>query len=119
MLIMELIKRGRCICGQEIRDGNEAYQHLMAELAYVPPESIGNTVRHYKERLSSFSRPAERTYSSLDERYRAILRSKNRIQEWEDAVTPIITGGKYELISARYGKYAALVFMSCLSMARK
>lgn len=25
----------------------------------------------------------------------------------EDAVTPIITGGKYELISARYGKYAA------------
>jgi hypothetical protein len=82
--IMELIKRGRCICGQEIRDGNEAYQHLMAELAYVPPESIGNTVRHYKERLSSFSRPAERTYSSLDERYRAILRSKNRIQEWED-----------------------------------
>ena len=65
-------------------DGNEAYQHLMAELAYVPPESIGNTVRHYKERLSSFSRPAERTYSSLDERYRAILRSKNRIQEWED-----------------------------------
>lgn len=82
--IMELIKRGRCICGQEIRDGNEAYQHLMAELAYVPPESIGSTVRHYKERLSSFSRPAERTYSSLDERYRAILRSKNRIQEWED-----------------------------------
>lgn len=82
--IMELIKRGRCICGQEIRDGNEAYQHLMAELAYVPPESIGNTVRHYKERLSSFSRPAERTYSSLDERYRAILRSKYRIQEWED-----------------------------------
>ena len=82
--IMELIKRGRCICGQEIRDGNEAYQHLMAELAYVPPESIGNTVRHYKERVSSFSRPAERTYSSLDERYRAILRSKNRIQEWED-----------------------------------
>jgi len=25
----------------------------------------------------------------------------------EDAVTPIDTGGKYELISARYGKYAA------------
>lgn len=82
--IMELIKRGRCICGQEIRDGNEAYQHLMTELAYVPPESIGNTVRHYRERLSSFSRPAERIYSSLDERYRAILRSKSLIQEWED-----------------------------------
>lgn len=29
--IIELIQRGRCICGQEICEGNEAYQHLMAE----------------------------------------------------------------------------------------
>lgn len=86
---MELIKRGRCICGQELHEGNEAYQHLMAELAYVPPESIGNTVRHYREKLSSFSRPAERTYDSLDERYKAILRSKGRIQDWEDELQSI------------------------------
>lgn len=87
--IMELIKRGRCICGREIIEGNDAYQHLMAELAYVPPESIGNTVRHYREKLEGFSRPAERTYSSLDERYKSILRSKNRIQEWEDELQAI------------------------------
>lgn len=89
--IMELIRRGRCICGQELHEGNEAYQHLMAELAYVPPESIGNTVRHYREKLDTFSRSAERTYSSLDERYKAILRSKNRIQEWEDEYQTIST----------------------------
>lgn len=82
--IMELIKRGRCICGQEIHEGTDAYQHLMAELAYVPPESIGNTVRHYREKLSGFSRSADHTYDSLDQRYREILRTKNRIQEWED-----------------------------------
>ena len=82
--ILELIKRGRCICGQEIHEGNEAYQHIMAELAYVPPESIGNTVRHYREKLDSFSRPVERIYSNLDERYKAIFRYKNRMQEWED-----------------------------------
>lgn len=87
--IEELIKRGRCICGQEIREGNDAYQHLMAELSFVPPESIGNTVRHYREKLSSFSRPAERTYDSLDQRYKEILRSKNRIQEWEDELSGI------------------------------
>lgn len=87
--IMELIKRGRCVCGQEICEGNDAYQHLMAELSFVPPESIGNTVRHYKEKLDSFSRPAERTYSSLDTRYKEILRSKNRIQEWEDEFSSI------------------------------
>ena len=87
--IMELIKRGRCICGQEIREGNDAYQHLMAELSFVPPESIGNTVRHYREKLKSFSRPAERTYDSLDQRYKEILRSKNRIQELEDELSGI------------------------------
>lgn len=87
--IMELIKRGRCICGQEIREGNDAYQHLMAELAYVPPESIGNTVRHYREKLDSFSRPAERAFSSIDQRYKEILRLKGRIQEWEDELDTI------------------------------
>lgn len=87
--ILELIKRGRCICGQEIHEGNDAFQHLMDELSYVPPESIGNTVRHYREKLAAFSRPAERTYSSLDERYKAILRSKNRIQEWSDELQEI------------------------------
>lgn len=87
--ILELLNRGRCICGQEIHEGNDAYQHLMTELSYVPPESIGNTVRHYREKLNNFSRPAERTYSSLDERYKAILRSKNRIQEWGDELLTI------------------------------
>ena len=87
--IMELIKRGRCVCGQEICEGNEAYQHLIAELSFVPPDSIGNTVRHYREKLNSFSRPAEHTYSSLDERYKTILRSKSRIQEWEDELLTI------------------------------
>ena len=87
--IIELIQRGRCVCGQEICEGNDAYKHLMEELAYVPPESIGNTVRHYREKLASFSRPADRTYASLDQRYREILRSKNRIQEWEDEMQVI------------------------------
>ena len=87
--IMELIKRGRCVCGAEICEGNDAYKHLMAELAYVPPESIGNTVRHYREKLTAFSRPATRTYESLNERYESIFRSKTRIQEWEDELLEI------------------------------
>lgn len=87
--IEELIKRGRCICGAEIRNGNDAYNHLMAELAYVPPESIGNTVRHYRDKLQSFSRPAERVYDSLTERFESMYRSKTRIQEWEDELLGI------------------------------
>jgi len=87
--IRELIKRGRCICGAEICDGNDAYKHLMEELNYVPPESIGNTVRHYREKLNSFSRNADHTYDSLTSRYQEIYRSKARIQEWDDELTDI------------------------------
>ena len=82
--IEELIKRGRCICGAEIIDGNDAYKHLMDELAYVPPESIGNTVRHYREHLQSVSRQSSGVFESLEERYQSIYRSKTRIQEWTD-----------------------------------
>jgi len=87
--IMELIKRGKCICGADISEGNDAYNNLMAELAYVPPESIGNTVRHYREKVDNFSRPANRTFESLTERYQLILRLKNRIQEREDEIFEI------------------------------
>ena len=87
--IRELIKRGRCICGAEICDGNDAYKHLMEELNYVPPESIGNTVRHYREKLNSFSRNADHIYDSLTSRYQEIYRSKARIQEWDDELTDI------------------------------
>ena len=87
--ILELIKRGRCICGAEICEGNDAYRHLMEELNYVPPESIGNTVRHYREKLSSFSKNSDHIYDSLTSRYQEIYRSKARIQEWEDELADI------------------------------
>lgn len=81
--IMELIKRGHCICGREICKGNEAYQHLMAEIKYVPPESIGNTVRLYRERLKSFSRSSEQTYDLLKQLRESIEHSKNWIHDLE------------------------------------
>lgn len=87
--IMELIQRGRCICGQEIHEGNEAYRHLMDELSYVPPESVGNTVRHYREKLNSFARPGERTFDSIEKRYKEILRTMQRIQDYKDEIEEI------------------------------
>lgn len=87
--IMELLKRGRCICGAELCEGNDAYQHLVEELNYVPPESIGNTVRHYRDKLNTFSRDADYTYESFVSAYQEIYRAKARIQEWEDELADI------------------------------
>ncbi len=82
--ILELLRRGRCICGAEITEGNDAYCHLKEELAYVPPENIGNTVRHYRDKLSNFSRSADTTYDSITNRYAEIHRLMDRIQDMED-----------------------------------
>lgn len=82
--IDELIQRGQCLCGREICPDNDAYRHLKAQLDYVPPESIGVTVRHYRERLKFFSREAARVYDGLRQRYEEIYRCKERIAEWED-----------------------------------
>ena len=48
--IKDLIKRGYCICGNKIEKpengskGKDAYQHLMKELDFVPPKSVGNEI---------------------------------------------------------------------------
>lgn len=87
--LMELLKRGRCVCGQELKEGTDAYQHIVDELSFVPPESIGNTVRHYREKLRNFSKNADQTYANIEDRYREIFREKTRIQEWEDEIQDI------------------------------
>lgn len=81
--ILELINRGRCVCGREICEGDDAYQHLMAEIKYVPPESIGLTVRHYMEKLKVFSNSFERTYERLKRLRESIEHSKSQIHDWE------------------------------------
>ena len=87
--IEELIRRGRCICGCEIVEGNDAFQHLMAELAYVPPESIGNTVRNYRNQLTDYTRSAKLTFDNLCHKYDAILTSERIMDECTDELEDI------------------------------
>ena len=87
--IEDIIARGKCICGADLREGTEALAHVEAEKKYVPPESIGTTVRNYRDRLSAFSSGYERIYESINTRYEELYRSKARIQEWNDDLEEI------------------------------
>lgn len=84
--IRELISRGRCICGQEICRGNHAYQKLIELLEYVPPESIGNTVRNYNEFLSSNINLGEKSYKFLEVLYGNIIKTRDEIQNIDDEI---------------------------------
>jgi DNA sulfur modification protein DndD len=87
--LLDIIKRGKCVCGAELTEGSQALEHVRAEVAFVPPESIGNAVRNYRERLASFSSGNERIFESLNTHYEALYRSKARIQEWNDDIEDI------------------------------
>lgn len=89
--IMDIINRGKCICGEEIIEGNLRFDHLINELAFVPPESIGNAVRNYKERLANFGSGSDRIFSSMKSRIEELYRSKVRVQDWTDEIEDIIT----------------------------
>lgn len=87
--IMEIIKRGRCICGEEVVEGSPAFEHLKNELRFVPPESIGNAIRNYTEQLGSFGSAFDHILAKMRSRYEAMYRCKMRIQECNDEIEDI------------------------------
>ena len=89
--IKELIKNGRCLCGAEIVDDNDAYRHLMEQIKYVPPESIGTTIKNFKKDIQQYDKinNNDRFFQTIQSRIADILRFKNRIQEWEEEIADI------------------------------
>jgi len=86
----DIVKRGTCICGCKLSPGSDALAHVLAEMQYVPPESIGNAVRNYRNKVNSFGSGSERIFSSIEARYQELYRSKTRVQEWNDEIEDIV-----------------------------
>jgi DNA sulfur modification protein DndD len=82
--LLDIIKRGTCVCGTDLSEGSTALEKLKEELTFVPPEKIGNTVGNFKNSLNAYSRNAEKTFSGIKSRFEDIFRSRLRIQEWND-----------------------------------
>lgn len=87
--IADIINRGKCICGAEILTGNDAYEHLIQELQFLPPQSIGTIIKNFKEKIKTYNTTNESYYYHLNSKYEDIYRYKGRIQEWEDEIEEI------------------------------
>lgn len=89
--IKELIKNGKCLCGAEIIDGNDAFNHLMEQIKYVPPESIGTTIKNFKKDIQQYDRvnSNDRFFQTIAGRIGDILRYKTRIEDWESEIADI------------------------------
>ena len=93
--IMEIIKRGKCICGAEIipkyenRPGNYAYNQLLEELKFVPPAHLGSAIRNYKDLISSERKNISDFYDNTEQQHKDIQKSINKINTLEREITKI------------------------------
>lgn len=87
--ILDIIKRGRCVCGTEIVKDSDAFKHLMGELEFLPPQSIGTIIKNFKEKIATYDSTNKSYYTNLQSKIEDIYRYKTRIQEWRDEVLEI------------------------------
>ena len=61
----ELIKKGRCICGAEIKNGNDAYNHLVEAKQHMEPHDYGKYLSDFVSTESSNVYNAQTTFDSI------------------------------------------------------
>lgn len=77
----QLIKRGRCICGCEITNGNDAYNHLISAREHMEPHDYGKYIEDFDSSESSNVYNANSIYNNINESAKSIL---DLIQEIDD-----------------------------------
>lgn len=87
--IADIIKRGRCICGKELVEGSTEYETVLRELDFLPPQSIGTSIRNFKDKIATYDATNRNYFTNLKSRYEDILRTKTNIQEWQDEADEI------------------------------
>jgi DNA sulfur modification protein DndD len=67
--IKNLIERGRCICGNEVCTGNEAFIELTNLLKYVPPKNIGDSISGFRSKCQEKVRGSETMFADFESKY--------------------------------------------------
>ncbi len=84
-----LLKRGICLCGTCISSGSLAEKMLLAEKKKLPPESIGTSVRKYKERAKGYIDSSEDYFEEIKRRYTDIRSCKRELEDFEDELSEL------------------------------
>ena len=87
--IRDIINRGRCICGAPIVKGNDAYQHIMEEMRYLPPAHIGTAIQNYRSLLANERRNISQFYPTIAQNFKSITKSRNTISNKMERIAAI------------------------------
>jgi DNA sulfur modification protein DndD len=66
--IYEILERKICICGTTLAEDSEAYLAVKDQLNYLPPESIGTSIRNFKEKIDSYNYANRNFFNNLKSR---------------------------------------------------
>jgi len=80
----DLLKREICVCGTALSEGSAEWDRILEEMKYVPPESIGNLVRAYRETMYQYCRDRDASFTSMKDRFERLRRSKSYVRDWID-----------------------------------
>ena len=79
--IRELLHRGECLCGTDLKEGSLAYKNVEKYIDYVPPKSIGTLVRDLKETISINRESNKEFVKKYEDEYREIQVLKKRLRD--------------------------------------
>lgn len=74
--INDIITRGYCVCGTEVKEGSEEYGELQKALEVIPPQSIGVMVNNYQNLLRANMNKGNNFFSTLTSTYERITKLK-------------------------------------------
>ena len=95
--INHIIEHGRCICGAEVKIGNDAYNTLNKLRDYIPPKSLGQLIESFRQTCESSVKGTETFFDDFCDKYREILSFDSDYTENEaeiDDITKRLTGMK-------------------------
>ena len=88
--ILEIINRGRCICGRKFKEGDAVYKRLQKEFQSRPDESLGSAILRCREKIEFRAKLAAQAADVLTNAYKNVVVSRTKIQELEDEIETII-----------------------------
>lgn len=81
-----LIRRGFCLCGNTIEDGNISYKKLKGILEYIPPQSIGNAINQFTTECELNIKNSDVFFNEITDKYSQISEYEDEIDEAENEI---------------------------------
>lgn len=76
-----LIKRKKCLCGNDIEFGNNAHKELIKVLEFIPPQSIGSSIAQFVRECEIKSKSADTLFEDLSEKFSIVRDFDNSFSE--------------------------------------